>query len=129
MNFIASYFSLMHLSKERTHLFSPQPWLPSRQGLLHLCREVTHPLDECPVYDKKLFDGEVPVMLELWGIQSTLTLPSLPAPVWPGVVAPERILSMGQIELNCVLMLNLITWNRTFLTCKQHTYGKLNCLK
>ena len=25
---------------------------------------------------------------------------------WPGVVAPDRVLSMGQIELNCVLMLN-----------------------
>ena len=24
-----------------------------------------------------------------------------------------RALSMGQIELNCVLMLNWITWNRT----------------
>ena len=27
-------------------------------------------------------------------------------PLWPGVVAPDRVLSMGQIELNYVLMLN-----------------------
>ena len=44
-------------------------------------------------------------MLELWGMQSTPPLPSLPGPLWPGVVVPDRVLSMGQIELNCVLML------------------------
>ena len=27
-------------------------------------------------------------------------------PLWPGVVAPDRVLSMGQIEVNCILMLN-----------------------
>ena len=37
---------------------------------------------------------------------STPSLPSLPGPPLPGVVAPDRFLSMGQIELNCVLMLN-----------------------
>ena len=37
---------------------------------------------------------------------STTSLPSLPGPLWPGVVAPERVLSMGQIELNSVFMLN-----------------------
>ena len=45
-------------------------------------------------------------MLELWGMRSTPSLPSLPGPLWLGVVAPDRVLSMGQIELNCVLMLN-----------------------
>ena len=47
-------------------------------------------------------------MLELWGIQSTPSLPSLLGPLWPRVVASDRALSMGQIELNCVLMQNLI---------------------
>ena len=28
-------------------------------------------------------------MLKLRGMQSTLLLPSLPGPFWPGVVAPE----------------------------------------
>ncbi len=51
-------------------------------------------------------DGEVPIMLELWGMQSTPSLPSLPGLLWPRVVAPEKALSMDQIELNCVLMLN-----------------------
>ena len=32
-------------------------------------------------------------------MQSTSLLPSLPDPLWPGVVAPDRVLSMGQIEL------------------------------
>ena len=45
-------------------------------------------------------------MLELWGMQSTPSLPSLPVHLWPGVVAPDRVLSMGQIEQNYILMLN-----------------------
>ena len=45
-------------------------------------------------------------MVELWGVQSTPSLPSLPGPLWHGVVVPDRVLSMGQIKLNYVLMLN-----------------------
>ena len=45
-------------------------------------------------------------MLKLWGMQSTPSLQSHPGPLWPGVVAPNRVLSIGQIELNFVLMLN-----------------------
>ena len=30
---------------------------------------------------------------------STLSLPSLPGSLWPGVVAPDRVLSQGQIKL------------------------------
>ena len=50
---------------------------------------------ECPGYDTKQFDGEVPVMLKLWGMRSTPSLPVLPGPLWPRVVAPDRVLSMG----------------------------------
>ena len=39
-------------------------------------------------------------MLELWGMWSTASLPSLPGPLWPKVKALDRVLSMGQIELN-----------------------------
>ena len=46
-------------------------------------------------------------------MQSTSSLPLVPGSLWPGVVAPDRALSMGQIELNCVLMLNWIVWDRT----------------
>ena len=45
-------------------------------------------------------------MLELWVMRSTPSLPLLPGPVWSEVVAPDRVLSMGQIELNCVLILS-----------------------
>ena len=45
-------------------------------------------------------------MLELWKIPSIPSLPSLPGPLWPGVLAPDRVLSMGQIELKFVLILN-----------------------
>ena len=65
----------------------------------------TPPSIERPGYDTKQSDGEVPVMLELWGMWSTPSLPSLPGPLWPGVVAPDMVLSMGQIDLNCLLML------------------------
>ena len=34
-------------------------------------------------------------LMELWGMRSTPSLPSLPGPLWLGVVAPDRALSMG----------------------------------
>ena len=62
---------------------------------LHLCRGVRTPLpNECPGYDTKQSDGEVPVMLGPWEIRSTPSLPLLPGPLWPDVVAPDRVLSM-----------------------------------
>ena len=53
------------------------------------------PPNECPGYDTKLSYDEVPVMLEFGGIQSTPSLPLLLGPLWPGMVAPDRVLSMG----------------------------------
>ena len=44
--------------------------------------------------DTKQSDGETSVIEELWGKQSTHSLPSLPGPFWPGVVAPDEALSM-----------------------------------
>ena len=35
------------------------------------------------------------LILELWGMQSTPSLPLLPDPLWLGTVAPDRVLSMG----------------------------------
>ena len=54
--------------------------------------------NECPGYDKQS-DGEPLVMLELCGMRSTLSLPLFPGLLWAGVVAPDRVLSMSQIEL------------------------------
>ena len=45
-------------------------------------------------------------MLELWVLRSTPSLPSFPGPFWLGVVALDSVLSKGQIEINCVLILN-----------------------
>ena len=77
-----------------------------------------HPTSDLFMTLKKS-DGEVPVMQELWG------MPSLPGPLWPRVVAPDRVLSMGQIELNYVLMQNWIVWNRTVYMYKNQL-GKPN---
>ena len=38
-------------------------------------------------------------MLGLWGIRSIPLLLSLPGSLWPRVVAPYRVPSLGQIEL------------------------------
>ena len=80
------------------------------------------------VYDPKQSDGAAAAVPELCWMQRTPLLPSFQSPLWPVVVAPDRVLSMGQIELNyvpeliemglyrhfnCVLMLNWTVWNRT----------------
>ena len=66
-----------------------------RINRLLLCRGVRPTINECPGYDTKQSDGEVPVMLELWGMRSTPSMTLLPGPLWPGMVTPERALSMG----------------------------------
>ena len=68
-------------------------------------------------------------MLEFRGMRCTPSLPLLLSPLWPGVAAPDRVLSMGQIELNCVISLNWIVWNSLFLrstVCKQKPVHMLN---
>ena len=79
---------------EYTHCFSAEKLRP--------------PPNECPRYEAKQSDGEVPVMLKLWERLSTPLLPLLLVPLWSRVVAADRTLSIGQIALNCVLMLNWI---------------------
>ena len=73
------------------------PWLLGHTPIASLQRGKTPSPNECPWYDTKQSDGEVPVMLELWGTRSTPLLPSLLVPIWPGVVASDRILWMCQI--------------------------------
>ena len=90
----------------------------SRIHRLLLCRGVRPP-NECPGYDTKQSNGEVPAMLELWGMRSTPSLPSLPDPLWPGVVVPDKGPIYGL--------------NRTkpcfFHYTERHTHAKLNILK
>ena len=121
---------------------------------LHLCWGWRAPnsTNACPGYDTKQSDGKFPVMPELTGMWVIPSLPSLPGLLRPVVVARHRVLSMRQIELNCVLMPNWIVWNETVFwhwncrpmlcwiiwnrtvffgggTLKLCTYAKLNCLK
>ena len=58
-------------------------------------------LNECPGYDTKQSDGEVPAMLELWEMWSTPLLPLLPGALWPRVVAPDMgpIYGLNRIKL------------------------------
>ena len=58
--------------------------------------------DVCPGCDIKQSDGKVLVM-ELWGMRSTPSLPLLSGPLWPGKVAHDRALTMGWIELTAYL--------------------------
>ena len=71
-----------------------------------LSRIVRLPHNESPRYDIKQSDGKVQVIPELCGMKSTHSLPSLPGTLWPRVVAPDSVLYMGRIVLNCVFMLN-----------------------
>ena len=91
--FILSEFSQTALDRIK-HNLCPVDW-GCRIHRLHFCRGVRPPVKECPGYDTKQSDGEVPVMLGLWGIRSTSSLLSLPGPLWLVVVAPDSALSMG----------------------------------
>ena len=59
------------------------------------CISANRQVSPTSILDMSLND----VTLELWGMRSTALLSSLPDPLWPGVVAPDRVLCMGQIEL------------------------------
>ena len=77
---------------------------------LHLCRGMRLCLrNECPGYNsKKKSDSVASVKLELWGMQSTPSLSLLTSPLWTGVVALDKVLSMNQIELSWYL--NWVPW-------------------
>ena len=78
--------------------------------------------NECPGYDTKQSDGEVSVMLELWGMRSIPSLPSLPVPLWPRVVVPDKGSIYGLYKIK--------SWVEfTGLACKLRIYAGLNCLK
>ena len=68
--------------------------------------EESDPHNKCPRNDTNQSDGEAPVMRELWGEGNTPSLPSFSGPT-----APDSVLFICQIELNCVITLNWIVWN------------------
>ena len=59
-------------------------WLVLNTPTAPLQRSKTSP-NVCPVYDTKQSDDEVPIMLGLWGMQSTSSSPFLPGQLRPGV--------------------------------------------
>ena len=59
---------------------------------------ITPPPNKYSGYDTKQPDSEA-LVLKLWGMWSTLSLPLLPGPLWPRVVIPVGVILMGQIEL------------------------------
>ena len=65
----------------------------------YIYAEGLEPPDKCPRYDTNQSDSEASLMLEIWGMHSTPSLLSLPDPLWPGEVAPDRVLSICQIGL------------------------------
>ena len=64
----------------------------------HLGRRVRQPPNECPVYDTKQFDSKTPA-LDQCRMESNISLPLFFDLFCPGVVVPDRVLSMGQINL------------------------------
>ena len=124
-NILTQYLSLLLQECPASLVSFPVGW-GCRIHWLLLCRGVRLPH---PRYDIKQSDGEVPVMLKLWGMRCIPSLPLFPGSLWPVMVAPDRALSISKIELDCILMLNWIACNRTALIFKLYTYAKLNCLK
>ena len=92
-------------TQSQKHLFYPflyfrQPCRLKQQNAqtASLQRVKIPPPNECPIYDIKQSDGEVPV-LDLWRMRITLSLLLPPGSLWPRVVSLKRVLPMGQIEL------------------------------
>ncbi len=109
------WFSFFPISST-TNVITWPVGLGCRIHRLLLCRGV-RPQNECPVYDTKQYDGEVPVMQEIWGMQSTSLLLSLHCSLWPGAVAHifmgQKELNRGFerllfLDLNCIFILNWI---------------------
>ena len=55
--------------------------------------------NKCPGCDTKQSNGKAAVMLELWGMWSTPSLPSLLGPLWPGVVLQTNDLWIELFEI------------------------------
>ena len=98
-------------------ILNPVGW-GCRIHQLHLCGRMRHHPQKSVLDMTKQSDGEAPIMLEIWGIQSFPLLPLLLGSLWPRVVVPGRVLSMSQIELFGIQT-----------DYKQMIYAKFDCLK
>ena len=50
------------------------------------------------VWHKTVYDGETPI-LEIYEVWTTFFMLSLPGSLWPRVVVPVKVLSMGKIDV------------------------------
>ena len=103
-----------HFLKSNKTLNGPIGWC-CRIDWLHLCRWVRPPKD-C----SKQSDREASVILELWRIRNTPSLPLVPSSLWPVMVAPDWVLSMiAQVPKKLLfivfLFFNLIIYRCVFL--------------
>ena len=108
---------ILLITSELIFSFFPVCW-GCKLHRLYLCRGVRLRPNQCPAYDTKKSDG---------GVQWCWSFGNVEHPFWPGVVALDWVLSVAQIELNCVLMLNRITQNSFWHWNCAH--AKLNCSK
>ena len=90
----------------------------SRLGLeihwLHLCRGVKLPQHVSWIWHQTIW---------WWGTSNAVALgnakhPSIAITPRSTLVATDRVLSLCQVKLNCLLMQNLIVWNRPVYTYK-----------
>ena len=66
--------------------------------------------NECPVCDIKPYEGKAPAF-EIWEMWDTPSLPLILVPLWPGIVALDRILSVRPIEQTvCKQMTDVKLW-------------------
>ena len=84
---------------------------------LHLCRGVRFPQRVSWIWHYTIWWSGSSNVVAL-GNAEYLIISMAPSQLLPGVLAGNWVPSKGQIELNCVLIQNWITWNRTVLTFK-----------
>ena len=121
ISFSSSFWFELFLDKQTEHKFNtiflishcPVSW-GYRIHRLHLCRRVRPPPspNECSWYDNKQSDGEVPVMLVALGNVEHPFISNAPSSTLAPNCSTWWALSVGWIELNCILMINWIVWIR-----------------
>ena len=84
---------------ENVNQYKKEPSQLGRKNKLtaFLHRGKTSPTGVLDEYDIKQSDSGASVILNLWGMWSTPSLLLLPGSLWLGVVASDRVLSIGQI--------------------------------
>ena len=100
---------------------------------LHLCRRVRPSQWVSSIKPIKPYDSEA-LALEIWGMSSTPLLTLLLSPLWPGVVALDRVLSITQIEQTACKQINDVKlwllysniWNH--LTMQKRAQARLRML-